>query len=234
MNFNPNNNIKKLKLIICRHGQSIWNKENKFTGWTNINLTNYGIQQSIKTAHVLQNNIIPNKIISSKLIRSIHSAEIIRNKLKIEKNISTFEELNERHYGMLEGINRNEASQKYGHSNMNNIRQDFHLLPYIMNNKPVSVFHNQIKNIYNINEFGEANQHVYQRLLSLWNNYIIKQLIKHEILLIISHKNTLRCLMKIIENLNNLEFKNTNIENNELILYNFDKNLNFINKLYIY
>ena len=207
MNFNPNiNKIKKLKLIICRHGQSIWNKENKFTGWTNIHLTNYGIQQTIKTTHILKNNnIIPNKIISSKLIRSIHSAEIIRNILNIPKNICTFEELNERHYGMLEGMNRNEASQKYSFSNINNIRQDFYLLPYIINNKLI-IYNQKIKNIYNIHEFGESNQLVHQRLLSLWNNYIIKQLIKHEILLIISHKNTLRCLMKIIENLERCVF----------------------------
>lgn len=237
--------MKTYKLILCRHGESIWNISNRFTGWTNISLSNHGIQKTINSSIILKNNdLIPNKILSSKLIRSINSAEIIKNILKLKKNINTYEQLNERHYGMLEGMNREEASKKFGHQTIQNIRQDFYLLPYIINNKPLIIDNHTIynqnhsqnhnQNIDKIKKFGESNYMVTQRLLPFWENQIKNQLLKNEILLIISHKNTIRCLMKIIEKLNTHEFKNTNINNNQMILYNLDCNFNFINKFNLY
>ena len=233
--------MKTYKLILSRHGESIWNKANRFTGWTNISLSNHGIQKTINSSIILKNNdLIPNKIISSKLIRSINSAEIIQNSLKIKKNINTYEQLNERHYGMLEGMNREEASKKFGYQTIQNIRQDFYLLPYIINNKPLIIDNhtkynqNPNQNIDKIKKFGESNYMVTQRLLLFWENQIKNQLLKNEILLIISHKNTIRCLMKIIENLNTQEFKTTDINNNQMILYNLDNNFNFINKFNLY
>ena len=229
--------MKTYKLILSRHGESIWNKANRFTGWTNISLSNYGIKKTINSSYLLKNNdLIPNKILSSKLIRSLASAEIIQNSLKIKKNINSYHELNERHYGMLEGMNREEASKKFGYQTIQNIRQDFYLLPYIINNKPL-IIDNHTKynqNIDKIKKFGESNYMVTQRLLLFWENQIKNQLLKNEILLIISHKNTIRCLMKIIENLNTQEFKTTDINNNQMILYNFDNNFNFINKFNLY
>jgi 2,3-bisphosphoglycerate-dependent phosphoglycerate mutase len=235
--------MKTYKLILSRHGESIWNKANRFTGWTNISLSNYGIKKTINSSIILKNNdLIPNKILSSKLIRSINSAEIIQNSLKIKKNINSYHELNERHYGMLEGMNREEASKKFGYKTIQNIRQDFYLLPYIINNKPLIIDnhtkynqnHSQNQNIDKIKKFGESNYMVTQRLLLFWENQIKNQLLKNEILLIISHKNTIRCLMKIIENLNTQEFKTTDINNNQMILYNLDNNFNFINKFNLY
>lgn len=75
---------------------------------------------------------------------------------------------------------------------------------------------------------------VTHRLLPFWENQVKNQLIKNDIVFIMSHKNTIRCLMKIIENLNSYDFKTTNINNNQMILYILDSNFKFINKFSLY
>lgn len=226
--------MKNFKLIICRHSESIWNKKNCFTGWSNIALTKKGCQDSLKSAYILKkNNIIPNRILTSKLIRSINTSEIIKDTLKIENKIESTWKLNERNYGMLEGMNRDIASKKYGAKNIKNIRQKFYYMPYIINNK-VIMDNNILKNNEEETPIGESNNMVYKRVLPYWEDTIKKYLYQNEILLIVSHKNTLRCLMKIFENLTIDEFNKTDINNNELILYTFDSNFKFRNKFYLY
>jgi 2,3-bisphosphoglycerate-dependent phosphoglycerate mutase len=226
--------MNNFKLLICSNGESIWSKSNKFTGWSNINLTSIGMKQAFKKTIILKNNnLIPNKILTSKLIRSINTSEIIKNNIKKDFHTNTYWQLNERHYGMFDGMNRNDAYEKYGKNNIENIRKNFYNMPYIINNE------NIIDNDYLINNnyetpIGESNNMVYKRVLPFWENTIKHSLYKNEIVLIVSHKNTIRCLMKIFENLNDIEFKNTNIDHDDLILYNFDQNFNMISKFYLY
>ena len=230
--------MNNFKLLICRHGESIWNKNNKFTGWSNINLTKKGRKQAIKKSLILKNNnIIPNKILTSKLIRSIDTSEIIKYNLNknsnIDLNINTYWRLNERHYGILEGINRNDAYIKYGKENIENIRKKFYYMPYIINNENIIDNGSLINNNYET-PIGESNNMVYKRVLPFWEKTIKYELNKNKTILIVSHKNTIRCLMKIFENLNDIDFKNTNIEHDELILYNFDQNFKILNKFFLY
>ena len=226
--------MKKFNLIITRHSESIWNKTNRFTGWSNIDLTKKGYKDSLNTALILKKNkILPNRILASELIRSKNTAEIIKNTLEIENKIETSWRLNERHYGILDGMDRDEAIQKYGKENIKNIRQKFYYMPYINDNKALI---NNCSIINNDKEtpIGESNSMVYKRLIPYWENTIKKYLYQDNTLLIVSHKNTLRCLMKIIENLNIEEFRKTDIKNNELLLYNFDKNLRLSSKFHLY
>ena len=230
--------MNNFKLLICRHGESIWNKNNKFTGWSNINLTTQGRKQALDKSIILKNNnLIPNKILTSKLIRSINTSEIIKNDLNKKENknliINTHWQLNERHYGMLDGMDRNAACIKYGKNNIENIRKNFYYMPYIINNENVidngSLINNNVET-----PIGESNNMVYKRVLPFWEKIIKDELIKNKIILLVSHKNTIRCLMKIFENLNEIDFKNTNIEHDELILYNFDENFKILSKFFLY
>lgn len=227
--------MSNFKLIITRHSESIWNKTNRFTGWSNIDLTKKGYKDSVKTANILKkNNIIPDRILTSKLIRSINTSDIIKDTLKIENKLETSWRLNERHYGMLEGVDRNLAIEKYGKDNIKNIRQKFYYMPYIDFNNKVVIDSCNIVNNEQETPIGESNNMVYKRVLLYWENTIKNYLYQDEILLIVSHKNTLRCLMKIFEKLNVDEFSKTDIKNNELLLYNFDKNFKLNSKFYLY
>lgn len=219
------------KLIITRHGQSIWNKLNKFTGWSNIELTNEGIEKSKKLSKkLIKYNYIPNKIYTSNLIRSIQTSEIIKNNIQNNNNIDIVKSwrLNERHYGILEGLNRDYANKIYGNKTISSIRKKYYYMPYIINNQPI-IDHNIINNNQNL-MMGESINMVYKRLLPLWDEQIKTDILRNNNLLIVSHKNTIKALMKIIEELNINEIENLDIQNSELIVYNFDNQLRLLNK----
>lgn len=204
------------KIILCRHGQSIWNKENKFTGWTDIGLSNVGINQSYQIYHKLKNNnLIPDYIYTSKLKRSIHTSLIIRSNLNNLPKLKTRFELNERHYGQLEGVNRDKAILKYGKENIKNIREKLNYLPNFKNNLPLLDY----ENIYNIIT-GESNNMVKKRVDNLWDNEL-NNMMNNNLLLIVSHKNVLRLLMKKFENIDDKGFEKLDINNASPILYDF-------------
>lgn len=227
--------MKNIKLIISRHGQSIWNKENKFTGWTNIGLTKKGIKKSFELSDkLINNNIIPKIIYTSDLNRSIKTCNIIKNNIIHKTKCENIEiinnwRLNERNYGIFEGMNRNKAIELYGEENINNIRNKYYYMPYISENK--AVFDNNI--LYNNNNstfIGESLNMIYKRLYPFWTNKILQDLLYHETLLIVSHKNTIKLLIQIIEELNDKDVENLNINNSDLIVYHFDYQMNLINK----
>lgn len=222
------------KLIITRHGESLWNNLNKFTGWSNIDLTTHGRKQAFKTSLILKKNkLIPDTIITSKLIRSINTAEIIKNNTNINLELISSWRLNERNYGMLDGLNREDAYKKYGKSNIEKIRKNFFLMPYIINDNIIydqGILVNDNQNTV----IGESNNMVYKRVLPFWDNVIKSKLLEKDTVLIVSHKNTIRCIMKIIEDLNSHNFKDTDIKNGELIIYRFNENLKLMNKQYLH
>jgi len=204
------------KIILCRHGQSIWNKENKFTGWTDIGLSNIGINQSYQIYNKLKsNNLIPDYIYTSKLKRSINTSLIIRNNFNNLPILKTRLELNERNYGQLEGVNRNTAMLKYGKENIKNIREKLNYLPNFKNNLPLL----DNENIYNIIT-GESNNMVRKRVDNLWDNEL-NNMMSNNLLLIVSHKNVLRLLMKKFENIDDKGFEKLDINNASPILYDF-------------
>ena len=100
---------------MVRHGESIWNKDSKFTGWTNIPLSDKGRTEANKISEsLIYNNIIPNIIFSSVLNRAIDTSNIIKNGINNDIPILTSWRLNEKHYGTLEGIPRKYIRENYG------------------------------------------------------------------------------------------------------------------------
>ena len=212
------------KIILCRHGESVWNKQNKFTGWSNISLTNKGIQQSYNIFNKLKNNnLTPDIIYTSKLKRAIHTSLLIRQSFDNIPDIKIKWQLNERNYGELEGVNREYAKNYYGKENIKNIREKLHYLPVFKNKIPLLDYENE-NIIYN----GESNNMIKKRIDYLWNNELNNLLENNKLLLIVSHKNVLRILIKNFENINDKDFEKIDVGNASPILYDFDKNSKLI------
>jgi 2,3-bisphosphoglycerate-dependent phosphoglycerate mutase len=229
-----NLSVNLKKILIVRHGESIWNQESKFTGWTNIPLTENGRNEAIKMGtKLLENKIYPNILFSSVLDRCVETSNIIRNvltkELKNDISVHTSWRLNEKHYGTLEGVPRNYIRNIYGDKFTQLMRKSFDMKPPILkdygknNEYPIykNCYFNSIKN-------GESKENVLNRLLPYFENDILFTLSENKLPMIVTHKHTVRVLMKYLLKMNDEDFENYDIPDKSIIELSFDNDNNFI------
>lgn len=222
--------LHNMKLLICKHGDSIIKSKNKFSGWIDSPLNRKGITQSFLIAEKLQkNNLIPHTIFTSNLIRTIQTGEIIKNYLKYDSEILSSWRLNEKHFGILEGLDKTKAIQFYGNSHLEQIKNDYYTMPYFFNNKPL-IDSNLLLNNSEETKIGESNNMLIKRFLPLWNNSITNILFENKTLLIISHKYFIKSLIFHLENYNKNDYNNIIINDNNIIYYELNNELNIIKK----
>lgn len=210
------------KLILVRHGESVWNYQNKFTGWADINLTKYGEKQAIETGGILlKNNIIPKVTFTSTLRRSINTNDLILKQFN-NSDIKTIKSwrLNEKHYGKLTGYIRNKDIKWKG--------EYFDIPPIISSLKDID---------YNINKyynpiFGESYYMTWLRLFPIWK-LIYLDILNNNIPMVCAHKNSLKVIITYLENRDVSKINNIDIPNAQPIIYEFDKNMNIIKKIII-
>jgi len=225
-----------MQLILIRHGESEWNLLNQFTGWTDVGLTENGIQEAQFSAEqILKENIVINTIYTSVLLRSTHTAEIIADTIGFDKkNIKYDWRLNERHYGALQGLNKSETAIKYGEDQVHLWRRSYDTPPPLLSNddKRHPRFNEKFKNIENI-PTGESLKNVIDRLHPFWNQYVenIKENLGNH--LIVAHSNSLRAIVKILDQLSDKEIVSVNIPTGIPLVYKFDDNFNILHKNYL-
>ena len=225
--------INYKKVLLIRHGESIWNQESKFTGWTNIPLTDNGRKEAMNVASVLiQHNLYPNIVFSSVLDRSIETSNIIRNNLIKNQGedipIHTSWRLNEKHYGTLEGIPREYIRNMYGDKFTQLMRKSFNMKPPILkdylNQMEYPVYKNcYFKKIKN----GESKENVLERLLPYFENDILFTLSENKLPLIVTHKHCARVLMKYLSKMSEEDFENYDIPNKSILVLAFNDDNNY-------
>jgi 2,3-bisphosphoglycerate-dependent phosphoglycerate mutase len=230
--LNSVNTIRN-KFLLVRHGESIWNKSSKFTGWTNIPLTNYGRQEaSIMAHHLLFYKLIPNIIFTSVLDRSIDTSDIIKHDLENNncKNvlIHTSWRLNEKHYGNLEGVMRNDFRKIYGDKFTNIVRTDYSIKPPIVSDLICNNEYPIYKNCYmNSIKNGESKEDVLNRLLPYYENDILYTLSENKFPLIVTHKHCARVLMKHLLQINETDFLQYKLPEKTILLICLDNELKY-------
>lgn len=223
------------KLLIVRHGQSIWNHDSKFTGWTNIPLTENGKNEATLIGKSLvKNNLQPNIIFSSVLNRAIETSKLIKKELTHEGiDIHTTWRLNEKHYGMLEGIPRQFIRNIYGDKFTQIMRGNFSM-------KPPKLSNNELKEINVNNEYsiyrncyfekiknGESKENVLNRLLPYFENDICYTFNENKFPLIVTHKHCARVLMKHLLNIDDYEFENYEIPSKKILYLELNDDLTY-------
>lgn len=226
------NVINKKGFLLVRHGESIWNHDSKFTGWTNIPLTEKGKKEAYNMSQsILYNKLYPNVIFSSVLMRAIDTSNIIKTQLKLpDIHIHTSWRLNERHYGKLEGIPRQYVRTVYGDKYTKMLRTNFHMKPpnLIDYESPIqypiyrNCYYKKIKN-------GESKENVLERLLPYFENDILFTLSENKLPLIVTHKHSARVLMKHLLKINEENFEHYEIPNRGIIVLEFDDDNNYVN-----
>lgn len=190
------------KLFLVRHGQSLWNLENRFTGWHDIDITDTGIEEAKKAGIALKKEKI-DIAFTSVLIRAKHTLSIILDELgKPDIPIVMDKALNERSYGNLEGLNKAETALKYGDEQVHTWRRSYDVVP----------------------PGGESLKDTYNRVIPYFEKEIAPLLKKGENVLIVAHGNSLRALIMYLEHLSPEEILEREITTGIPITYIFDEN----------
>jgi len=218
-------------LILVRHGKSLWNKENRFTGWTDISLSKDGIKEAQTAAQeILDQNISIDIAYSSIFSRAYETGQImLKNSQKKEIKIQKDWRLNERHYGNLQGLNKSETAARYGDDQVLKWRRSFKTKPPLLSKKDHnSQLNNPIfKNIPKENiPIGESLQDTVNRVNDFCKDILYKTLDKNKNILIAAHGNSIRALIKIIENIPDKSIEKLEIVTGKPIYYTF-KNKKF-------
>ena len=234
-----NLNVNFKKVLIVRHGESIWNKDSKFTGWTNIPLTNNGRREAENIGlSLIENKIYPDILFSSVLERSVETSNKIRDVLiehtRTDIPVHTSWRLNEKHYGTLEGVPREYIRNLYGEKFTQLMRKSFNMKPPILKNYENDKHYPIYKNCYfNTIRNGESKENVLYRLLPYFENDILFTLSENKTPLIITHKHTVRVLMKHLLKMGEEDFENYDIPNKSIMVLSFDNDNNYVNNTII-
>ena len=197
-----------IKLVLLRHGQSQWNLENRFTGWIDIPLSPKGEEEAREAGEKIKHFKF-DKVYTSVLERAIKTYEIAAEvagfkDLPVEKDKA----LNERMYGDLQGLNKDDMRKKFGAEQVHIWRRSFDVPP----------------------PNGESLKNTAERVLPYWHSHIEPDLKAGKNILVVAHGNSLRALIMHLDNLTGEEVVKLEIPTGVPILYEFDKDLKVVNK----
>ena len=191
-------------LVLIRHGQSLWNAENRFTGWTDIDLSKKG-ENEAKAAGEKLENVSFDVVHTSALMRAQRTAEIIIKHNKKAQDIPTYkdERLNERHYGSLQGLNKTETAEKYGAEQVHIWRRSFDISP----------------------PDGESLKMTAERTLPYFKDDVLKHLNEGKNVLISAHGNSLRSIVMHIEDISKEDIVKLEIQTGVPRTYQYKDNI---------
>ena len=213
-------------LILVRHGQSVWNLEKKFTGWVDVDLTENGKLEAKKSGQLIKKEQIEiNHYFSSFQLRAKNTLKIIQDELKDFKKVDSAWELNERHYGALTGLNKDEMKIKLGEEKVHQFRRSWDLRPDPLDKK--NPYHPQ--NIETYKEIPvekipdtESLKDTYERVIEFYHRKINDKIDNN--ILISAHGNSIRALCKYLFNLDNSEISKLEIPTGNPLLIEFENN----------
>lgn len=227
-----------MKLILLRHGESQWNLENRFTGWKDVELTKNGIEEAKFAAQQLVNeNLIIDTIHTSILKRAVQTTEIVSSIINFDINSINYDwRLNERHYGALQGLNKSETAKKFGEEQVKIWRRSFDIPPPLLekndNRHPSNDLTFQ-KIPQDYLPAGESLKMVIKRLIPFWEEYFEKIKLINGHHLIVAHSNSLRAIIKILDNLSEKSIVSVNIPTGVPLVYSFASDCKVIEKKYL-
>tara|TARA_X000000368_G_scaffold57365_1_gene40649 strand:- start:1604 stop:2323 length:720 start_codon:yes stop_codon:yes gene_type:complete len=217
------------KLILVRHGQSVWNAENRFTGWVDVDLSEKGILEAQKSGRLIKNlNIDIDTSYTSFLKRAVKTLTTILQENGLELKFNTSWEINERHYGSLTGLNKEETKKTIGEEQFKKYRRSWDIAPPPMkeNDKNKSLFSPLNRSIpIGMIPFTESLKDTYKRVIPYYEKEIQKHIRKNKNVLISAHGNSLRALCKYLFNISDNKINELEIPTGNPLLISFNKDL---------
>ena len=218
------------KVVLLRHGQSTWNKENKFTGWVDVDLSDKGLVEAKKAGEVLKKEGFTFDIaFTSVLKRAIRTLWITLDELDLMWiPVIRNWRLNERHYGALQGLNKAETAQKYGEEQIKIWRRSYDTQPPALE-KTDERYPGNDPRYSNLTEeelpLTECLKDTVERFMPYWSETIAPTIKEGKKVLIAAHGNSLRALVKYLDNVSEEEIVGLNIPTGIPLVYELDDDL---------
>lgn len=225
-------------LVLVRHGESVWNKENLFTGWTDVDLSEVGVQEAKTAGKLLKEEGFKFDVCyTSFLKRAIHTLNNILEQMDCEY-LPVYKDyrLNERHYGALQGLNKAETAEKYGEAQVKLWRRSYNVCPPALSedDKRNPALQEAYKNIDKKNlPLTESLEITVQRVVPFFNEQIKPLLDQDKKVIIAAHGNSLRALVKYLDNISDEDIVALNIPTGVPLVYELDDNYKVVSKRYL-
>ena len=205
------------RIVLIRHGESQWNKENRFTGWTNVDLSEKGVQEALDAGKALKEAGITFEVAyTSYLKRAIKTLNNVLDAMDLDWiPVKKTWRLNEKHYGMLQGLNKAETAQKYGDEQVLIWRRSFDVAP-----------HEYIPRT-------EALKNCIERVMPYWECEIFPALKQHDNIVVVAHGNSLRGVVKHLKGISDADIVGLNIPTATPYVFEFDDDLNLVKDYYL-
>ncbi len=230
--------MKKYQLVLVRHGESEWNKLNLFTGWTDVDLSDKGREEAKLGGQLLkQEGFHFDVAYTSVLKRAIHTLNYVLEELDQEYiPVIKSWRLNERHYGALQGLNKSETAEKYGEAQVKIWRRSYDVQPPALD--PKDKRNPALQETYasvGVQDcpLTECLKDTVARVLPYWECEIKPAIVSGKRVLIAAHGNSLRALLKYLENISDEDIVELNIPTGVPLVLDFDENFNVIGERYL-
>ena len=226
-----------MKLVLLRHGQSTWNKENRFTGWTDVPLTSLGKKEAKKAGKVLKDNKYSFDVAFTNLHkRAIDTTNIVLKEMGLNMPVYKAWQLNERHYGALQGLNKGEIAAKYGEEQVNIWRRSYDIPPPALEksdkrwpgNDPL--YRDLDKKDLPLRE---SLKDTVKRVIPYWQKEILPALKHGKKILVSASGNSLRALVKYIDNMPDNKIVEFNIPTGIPLVYELDDKLKPVKRYFL-
>ena len=227
-----------IKLVLVRHGQSMWNLENRFTGWTDVELSEQGIKEAKEAGKVLKEKGYGFDVAYTSVLKRANDTlgyileELEEQDIPLKKSWR----LNERHYGALQGLNKDETKEKYGEEQVLLWRRSTDVRPPALSKDDERYPGNDSKySELKENELPTTENLIdtIERVMVYWNSDIVKDLEVGKRVIIAAHGNSLRGLIKYLDNMTDEEVIKLELQTGNPICYELDDNLKPIRHYYL-
>lgn len=226
------------RLVLVRHGESLWNQDNRFTGWVDIDLSDKGKQEARMAGRLLRDEgFVFDLAFTSVLKRAIRTLWIGLEEMDaMWVPVSTSWRLNERHYGALQGLNKTETAAKYGEEQVKIWRRSYDTPPPPLSDE--DFFRQKSEPRFRTVAAqdlprGETLKSTLARLMPYWNSEIAPRIKQGEKVLIVAHGNSLRALVQHLENMSEAKIMELNIPTGTPLVYDLDNKLGVTGKRYL-
>jgi 2,3-bisphosphoglycerate-dependent phosphoglycerate mutase len=226
------------KLVLVRHGQSTWNLENRFTGWTDVDLTDQGRAEARAAGQLLREGGYEFDLaFTSVLKRAIRTLNIIQAEMDLDwLPVTRAWQLNERHYGALQGLNKAETAEKFGEAQVKVWRRSYDVPP------PALELTDERHPRYDRRYAGltpeqlpatESLKITLDRVLPYWHEVLAPAIKSGKRVLITAHGNSIRALVKYLDNISDVDITELNIPTGIPLVYELDADLKVIKSYYL-